>query len=111
MRDDLKSAKFDMSRGVDVIIQAIREPLKQIVINAGGEPGVVLNTVETNTSKSVGYNAATQQYGDMLEMGVVDPTKVTRCALQNAASVGALLLTTDCMIVEKLLEKQGPTNG
>jgi chaperonin GroEL len=70
------------------------------VANAGGEPAVVVGRVDAGEG-AFGYNAATEQYGDMVEMGVIDPTKVTRLGLQNAASIAGLVLTTDCVIVEK----------
>ena len=81
------------------MLRALEEPLRQIVANAGVEPSVVVNAV-LGGSGSFGYNAATGQYGDLMEMGVIDPTKVTRSALQNAASVAGLILTTDCMVAE-----------
>lgn len=78
-------------------MKAIEAPLREIVANAGGEPSVVVNAV-LNGSGNYGFNAANDTYGDMLEMGILDPTKVTRTALQNAASVASLLLTTEAMI-------------
>ena len=75
------------------------EPLRQIVANAGDEPSVVVNTVAQGEG-NFGYNAQSAKYGDMVEMGVLDPTKVTRTALQNAASVASLILTTDCMVAD-----------
>ena len=75
------------------------EPLRQIVANAGDEPSVVVNTVAQGEG-NFGYNAQTGEYGDLVEMGVLDPTKVTRTALQNAASVASLILTTDCMVAD-----------
>ena len=77
----------------------MEEPLRQIVANAGDEPSVVVNEV-AHGSGNYGYNAQTGEYGDLVEMGVLDPTKVTRTALQNAASVAALILTTDCMVAD-----------
>jgi chaperonin GroEL len=87
----------DQQAGIKIVLRAIQEPLRQIVINAGGEPSVVVSKV-LDQNGGVGYNAATDTYGNMIEMGVIDPTKVTRSALQNAASVAGLMLTTDCMI-------------
>ena len=81
------------------MLRALEEPLRQIVANAGDEPSVVLNKVVEGKG-NFGFNAATGEYGDMVEMGVLDPTKVTRFALQNAASVAALMLTTDAMVAE-----------
>ena len=77
----------------------MEEPMRQIVANAGLEPSVVVNAV-ANGEGNYGFNAQTSQYGDMIEMGVLDPTKVTRTALQNAASVASLILTTDCMVAD-----------
>jgi chaperonin GroEL len=95
----LKGANHDQSVGIDIVLRAIESPLRSIVENAGGEASVVVNAVSSGTG-NYGFNAANETYGDMLEMGVVDPTKVTRCALQNAAGVAGLLLTTDCAINE-----------
>ncbi|MDR2330306.1 MAG: chaperonin GroEL, partial [Comamonas sp.] len=80
-------------------MKAIEAPLREIVSNAGGEPSVVVDAVLKGNG-NFGFNAANDTYGDMLEMGILDPTKVTRTALQNAASVASLLLTTECMIAE-----------
>lgn len=95
----LKGANHDQSVGIDIVLRAIEAPLRAIVENAGGEASVVVNAVASGTG-NYGFNAADDTYGDMIEMGVVDPTKVTRCALQNAAGVAGLLLTTDCAINE-----------
>jgi chaperonin GroEL len=95
----LKGANHDQSVGIDIVLRAIEAPLRAIVENAGGESSVVVNAVSSG-SGNYGFNAANETYGDMLAMGVVDPTKVTRCALQNAAGVAGLLLTTDCAINE-----------
>jgi len=81
------------------VLRAIEEPLRQIAANAGDEPSVVVNKV-VESKGNVGYNAASGEYGDLVEMGVLDPTKVTRCALQNAASIAGLILTTDAMVAE-----------
>jgi len=93
----------DQETGLNIIRRAIEEPIRQIVSNAGLEPSVIVNTImnSTETSTTYGYNARTLQYADMLEDGVIDPTKVSRVALQNAASVASLLLTTEATIVEK----------
>ncbi|MDN5872781.1 MAG: chaperonin GroEL [Sinobacteraceae bacterium] len=92
--------------GVKILARAIQEPLRQIVHNCGEEPSVVLNKVMEGKG-NFGYNAATGQYGDMIEMGILDPAKVTRMALQNAASVAGLLLTTEAMIAEVPEKKDG----
>ena len=89
----------DQEAGIKIVMRALEEPLRQIVLNAGGEPSVVLNRV-LDGKGSFGYNAATEEYGDLIEMGVLDPAKVTRSALQNAASVASLILTTDAMVAE-----------
>ena len=89
----------DQDAGIKLVMRAIEEPLRQIVANAGDEPSVVLNKVVEGKG-NYGYNAANGEYGDMIEMGILDPTKVTRTALQNAASVAGLLLTTECMVAD-----------
>jgi chaperonin GroEL len=91
------TANTDQASGVKILLRAVEEPLRQIVRNGGGDPAVVLDTVSKRAG-NFGYNAATEEYGDLLEMGVIDPTKVTRLALQNAASVAGLLLTTEVAI-------------
>ncbi len=95
----LKGANEDQNHGIAIALRAMEAPLREIVANAGEEPSVILNKVLENTG-NFGYNAATNEYGDMVEMGVLDPTKVTRFALQNAASVAALLITTEAMVAE-----------
>ncbi len=97
--EKLKGANEDQTIGINILRRAIQEPLRQIVKNAGAEPSVVLNKVLEGKG-SFGYNAADGTYGDMLELGILDPAKVTRLALQNAASVAGLLLTTEAMIAE-----------
>jgi len=107
----LKGANHDQSVGIDIVLRAIESPLRSIVENAGGEASVVVNAVAGGTG-NYGFNAANDTYGDLLEQGVVDPTKVTRCALQNAAGVAGLLLTTDCAINELPKEESaGPQQG
>ena len=100
----------DQDAGIKIILRAIEEPLRQIVINCGDEASVVVNKVLEGTG-NYGYNAATSVYGDMVEMGVLDPTKVTRTALQNAASVASLMLTTDAMVAELPDDKSGGSAG
>ena len=102
----IKGDNHDQDAGVKIVLRAVEEPLRQIVANAGDEPSVVVNNVEAGKG-NYGYNAANETYGDMVEMGVLDPTKVTRTALQHAASVAGLMLTTDCMIAE-LPKDDGP---
>jgi len=95
----LKGDNHDQDAGIKIVLRALEEPLRQIVANAGDEQSVVLNKVVEGKG-NFGYNAQTGAYGDLVEMGVVDPTKVTRFALQNAASVAGLILTTDAMVAE-----------
>jgi chaperonin GroEL len=94
----LQGESLDESSGIRLVARALEEPLRRIVSNAGHEPSVVAQRVDDSNDVNYGYNAATRQYGDLLKMGVIDPAKVTRLALQNAASIAALILTTDCMI-------------
>jgi len=100
IRSTVKTANADQKIGVDITLRAMEEPFRQIVANAGTEPSVVLNRVRESEG-SHGYNAQTEAFGDMLEMGIIDPTKVTRSALQNAASIAGLMLTTEVMITDK----------
>jgi chaperonin GroEL len=96
--DGAESPTLDHASGVKIVRRALEEPLRRIVGNAADEPSIVLNRVDASPSPAFGYNAATGEYGDLLQMGVIDPAKVTRLALQNAASIAGLLLTTDCLI-------------
>ena len=96
---DLKGDNADQDVGIAVLRRAVEAPLRQIAANSGDEPSVVVNAVK-NGKGNFGYNAATSEYGDMIEMGILDPTKVTRTALQNAASVASLMLTTEVMVAE-----------
>ncbi|MEQ1801856.1 MAG: chaperonin GroEL [Gammaproteobacteria bacterium] len=96
---DLKGANDDQTAGINILRRALEEPLRQIVINAGEDGAVVLNKVAEGKG-NYGYNAQTGEYGDMVSMGIIDPTKVVRYALQNAASVSGLLLTTEAMIAD-----------
>jgi len=103
---DLKGDNDDQTVGIAILRRAVEEPLRQIVRNAGGDSSVVLNAVAEGKG-NYGYNAATGEYGDMLEQGILDPTKVTRFALQNAASVSGLLLTTEAMIADAPQDESG----
>ena len=105
----LKGDNHDQDAGIKIVLRAIEQPLREIVANAGDEPSVVVNAV-VNGKGNYGYNAATGEYGDMIEMGILDPTKVTRTALQNAASVAGLMLTTECMVAESPKE-EAPAGG
>jgi len=108
---DKVKASGDEKIGVDIIRRAIEEPIRAIAINAGVEGSIVLARVKESKDKAFGYNAASDVYEDMMKAGVIDPTKVTRTALQNAASIAALLLTTECVVVEKKEDKPAPPMG
>ena len=107
---DLKGDNHDQDVGVDIARRAMEEPLRQIVANAGDEASVVTNNVEAGEG-NYGYNAASGEYGDMIAMGILDPTKVTRSALQNAASVAGLLITTEAMIADAPKEADPDMGG
>lgn len=98
--DNLSPINEDQKTGIAIIRRAVEEPIRQIITNAGEEASVIVNNVRNNKG-AYGYNAHSDNYGDMYDMGVIDPTKVSRVALENAASVAGLLLTTECTIVEK----------
>lgn len=95
----LKGANEDQNHGIQIALRAMEAPLREIVANAGDEPSVIINKVKEGTG-SFGYNAATGEFGDMLQFGILDPTKVTRSALQNAASIAGLMITTEAMVAE-----------
>ncbi|AOK14670.1 molecular chaperone GroEL [Burkholderia cepacia] len=105
--ETLRGANADQDAGIRIVLRALEEPLRQIASNAGEEPSVVLNRVLEQPG-NFGWNAATDTYGDLMEMGVVDPTKVTRTTLQNAASVAGLILTTDAVVAELPKEETRP---
>ena len=105
---DLKGENHDQDAGIKIVLRALEEPMRQIVANTGGEPSVVVNKVVEGKG-NFGFNAQTGEYGDLVEMGVIDPTKVTRFALQNAASVAGLMLTTEAMVAE--LPKDDKSHG
>ncbi len=110
----LKTLKLDDAEeqiGVDIIRRSIEEPLRMIVQNAGGEGSIVLEKVRNSKDDKFGYNALTDTYEDLVQAGVIDPTKVTRTALQNAASIASLLLTTEAIIVEKKEANSAPAGG
>ena len=96
----LKGDNADQDAGIKIVLRALEEPARLIAYNAGDEPSVVINKVVEGKG-NFGFNAQTEAYGDLVEMGVVDPTKVSRTALQNAASVAGLLVTTEAMVAEK----------
>jgi chaperonin GroEL len=109
VREKLKNWKLDDAEeqiGVAIILRSLEEPLRQIAENAGAEGSIVLDKVRSNKNGNYGYNAQTDAYEDLVEAGVIDPTKVTRTALQNAASIASLLLTTECVVVERKDEEK-----
>ena len=111
--DKLKS-EGDEQIGIDIVKRALEEPLRLIASNAGWEGAVVSEKVRGNNNTNYGFNAQTETYGDLVEAGVIDPTKVTRTALQNAASIASLMLTTEalvCEIPEKEEKHMGPPPG
>jgi chaperonin GroEL len=109
--DHLKGIPAEQMVGVTIVKRALEEPIRQIVENAGVEGSVVVDKVRQEKTPSFGFNAANEEYVDMLKAGIIDPTKVTRCALQNAASVAGLMLTTEVMITELPEEKKEPAMG
>ena len=107
--DKVTGDNHDQDVGISIARRAMEDPLRQIVDNAGDEPSVVLSNVAAKKG-NYGYNAGTGEYGDMIKMGILDPTKVTRTALQNAASVAGLLITTECMVAE-LPQEEAPVGA
>jgi chaperonin GroEL len=99
----------DEKIGVDIVRRALEEPIRMIAQNAGAEGSIIVAKVKESKEKNFGYNAATDSYEDLVKAGVIDPTKVTRTALQNAASIAGLLLTTECVVVEKKEDKPAPS--
>ena len=108
--DKVEGDNHDQNVGIAIARRAMEDPLRQIVENAGEEASVVLANVAAKKG-NYGYNAATGEYGDMIKMGILDPAKVTRTALQNAASVAGLLITTECMVAELPQEAAAPMGG
>jgi chaperonin GroEL len=106
----MKGSNEDQEAGIKIVMRALEEPLRIIVDNAGAEPSVVLNKVLEGKG-NYGFNAQTEEYGDLVQQGVIDPTKVSRTALQNAASVASLMLTTDAMVAELVEDKKGGGAG
>ncbi|HEV8149830.1 MAG TPA: TCP-1/cpn60 chaperonin family protein [Gemmatimonadales bacterium] len=101
----------DEKIGVEIVRKALEEPLRMIAQNAGAKGSIVLAKVKESKEKNYGYKAQTEVNEDLVKSGVIDPTKVTRTALQNAASIAGLLLTTECVVVEKKEEKPAPGTG
>jgi chaperonin GroEL len=106
--DRLKGTDDDEKIGVDIVRRALEEPIRMIAQNAGAEGAIVVGKVRDSKDKNFGYNAATDSFEDLVASGVIDPTKVTRTALQNAASIAGLLLTTECVVVEKKEKEKSP---
>jgi chaperonin GroEL len=108
----LKEKDPDAQTGIDIVVNALQAPIRQIATNAGAEGSIVVEKVRANASGAYGFNAATQTYGDLVKSGIVDPTKVVRTALQNASSVAGLLLTTEAILTEKPEEEgEAPAPG
>ncbi|MFT8229592.1 MAG: chaperonin GroEL [Enterobacterales bacterium] len=105
----LKGDNEDQNVGIKVACRAMEAPLRQIVNNAGEEPSVIANKVKSSNG-NIGYNAATEEYGNMIDMGILDPTKVTRSALQYAASIAGLMITTECMVTDLPKEEKNEIN-
>jgi chaperonin GroEL len=105
LKDSVKFDNPDQTTGGAIVFRAIEEPLRQIAANAGKEPSVILNRVK-ELSGNQGYDARADQFCDLVECGIIDPVKVTKNALKNAASIASMILTTNCVIVEKKEEKQ-----
>ena len=108
--NDLKGATDDEQTGINIVRRALEEPLRQIAQNAGLEGSVVINRVR-EAGKGIGLNAMTEEYVDLIEAGVVDPVKVTRSALQNAASIASLILTTEVLATEIKEKNPAPLGG
>jgi chaperonin GroEL len=107
--DKVKGLTEDEKIGIEIVRRAIEEPVRMIAANAGAEGSIVVARIRESKDKAFGYNAATDEYEDLIKSGVIDPTKVTRTALQNAASIAGLLLTTECVVVEKKEDKPAPS--
>jgi len=107
--ENLTGDNADQDAGINIVRSSIESPLRQIVANGGGEPSVVVNEVSKSTEANFGYNAGTEEYGDLVSMGVIDPTKVTRTALQHAASIAGLLITTEAMVAD--IPEPAPAGG
>jgi len=107
----LKHENSDIEAGIKIVIKALEAPIRQIVENAGVEGSIVVNKITENKSQTYGFNAQTEQYVDAIEAGIVDPAKVVRTALQNAASVAGLLITTEAMVAESSKDKASMAAG
>jgi chaperonin GroEL len=109
--DKVKAANDDEKTGIDIVRRAVEAPIRQISTNSGVDGAIVIDKVRDHKDTNFGFNADTLEYGDMLKFGVIDPTKVVRSALMNAASVSSLLLTTDAIISEIPEKKEAPKQG
>ena len=109
--DKVKGTTEDEKIGIDIVRRALEEPIRMIAQNAGAEGSIVVAKVRASKERNFGYNAATDTYEDLVKAGVIDPTKVARTALQNAASIAGLLLTTEALVVEKKEEKSSAPAG
>ena len=107
----LKSENPDEQAGINIVLKALESPIRQIVENAGVEGSIVVGKISENKSQTYGFNAQTEEYVDMLDAGIVDPAKVVRTALQDAASVAGLLITTEAMVAEVPKEKPAMPMG
>jgi chaperonin GroEL len=109
----LQGHKFegDEQFGLNIVRRACEEPIRQIVLNSGHEGAIVVEQVRSNDNPNFGYNASTDKYEDLIAAGVIDPTKVTRTALQNAASIASLMLTTEAMVCEIPEKKSASSSG
>jgi len=106
--DKVKGVDEDEKIGIDIVRRALEEPIRMITQNAGAEGSIIVGKVRESAKLNYGYNAQTDEYEDLVLAGVIDPTKVTRTALQNAASIAGLLLTTECVVVEKKEKEKAP---
>jgi chaperonin GroEL len=106
--DKVRGFDDDEKTGIEIVRRALEEPIRIIVQNAGAEGAIVVGKVKESAKLNYGYNAQTDEYEDLVAAGVIDPTKVTRTALQNAASIAGLLLTTECVVVEKKEKEKMP---
>ena len=109
--DDLKAPNDDQARGVDIVRKALQAPLRQIAQNAGHDGAVVAGKLVDGNDQNLGFNAQTEIYEDLVKAGVIDPTKVVRSALQDAASVAGMLITTEAAVAEMPEDKPAPMNG
>ena len=107
----LKSDNVDVQAGIKIVLKALEAPIRQIVDNAGVEGSIVINKINESKSQTFGYNAQTEEYVDMIEAGIIDPAKVVRTALQDAASVAGLLITTEAMIADRPKKDSGAMGG